>query len=159
MLLDVRAHDFPKPPNAFADLAWRGIREVQAHVVQSVSLAWIEAITGHEGDFLLDRRFQQSLTIRPRWQRHPEKEPAVRVRPRYFFRKKFIECLEHYVATLGINLANQLHVLIEEVVRGYFVRNHLVEGAGVQVGALLQLHQFADDFRGGDDPSQAQSGS
>ena len=66
---------------------------------------------------------------------------------------------EHYVAAFAIDLANQLHVLVEKSIARDFVGYELSEGRSVQVGALLQLRQLADDLRRGDNPPQAKSGS
>src|SRR3954452_1460116 len=79
--------------------------------------------------------------------------------PRHFLGEELVQGLQHDVATLVVNAANEFHVFVEEVICRNLVGHHLVEGAGVQVGALLQLYEFADDLTGRNNPAQAQSGS
>ena len=74
-------------------------------------------------------------------------------------REELFQSLEHYVATFAIDLTNQLHVLIEKSIACDFVGHELSEGRSVQVSALLQLRQLADDLRRSDDPSLAKPGS
>src|ERR1019366_7261137 len=81
------------------------------------------------------------------------------MRPGDCGREEFFESLKHYVAAFAVDLANQLYVLVEESIARYFVGYELGEGRSVQVGALLQLRQLADDIRRSDDPSQAKAGS
>ena len=74
-------------------------------------------------------------------------------------REELFESLQHYVAAFAIDLANQLHVFVEESIARDFVGHELSERRSVQIGALLQLRQFADNLRRGDDPSQSKPGS
>jgi len=53
--------------------------------------------------------------------------------------------------------ANLAHVRLEDAALGNVVGDHLIEGAGVQVGALLALHEPPDDFRRRDNPPDAQA--
>ena len=79
--------------------------------------------------------------------------------PGYFGREELLQRLKHHVAAFAIDLTNQLYVLVEESIACDFVGHELSEGRSVQVGALLQLRQLADDLRRGDDPSQSKPGS
>src|SRR5208282_5667860 len=79
--------------------------------------------------------------------------------PGHCGREELLESLEHYVAALAVDLTNQLHVFVEEPIACYFVGHKLGEGRSVQVGALLQLRQLADDLWRRDDPSQTKAGS
>src|SRR5450759_1503457 len=73
--------------------------------------------------------------------------------------EELFQSLKHYVAAFAIDLANQLHMLVEEAIARDFVGHELREGRSVQVRALLQLRQLADDLRRSDDPSQSKPGS
>ena len=90
--------------------------------------------------------------------RHPEEQAALGMSPCYFGREIFVQRMQHRIAALAINLANQFDVLVEESVARDFVGNVLTEGGSVQVGGLFQLHQFADHVFGSDDPGQTNSG-
>ncbi len=67
------------------------------------------------------------------------------------------ERFHHHVAPLAIDAANQLDVLVEEVIARHFVGHHLDKRRGVQVGALLELHKFGDHVWRRHNPSQTQS--
>src|SRR5450759_836455 len=73
--------------------------------------------------------------------------------------EELFQSLKHYVAAFAIDLANQLHMCIRDSIARDFVGHELREGRSVQVGALLQLRQLADDLRRSDDPSQSKPGS
>src|SRR5450756_762963 len=73
--------------------------------------------------------------------------------------EELFQSLKHYVAAFAIDLANQLHMLVEEAIARDFVGHELSERRSVQVGALLQLRQLADDFWRSDDPPQSKPGS
>src|ERR1039458_318636 len=74
-------------------------------------------------------------------------------------REEFLQRLEHYVAAFAIDPPNQPDVLLKESIARDFVGHELCEGRSVQVGALLELRQLADDLRRSDDPSQPKPGS
>src|ERR1700687_1335314 len=73
-------------------------------------------------------------------------------------REEFFQSLKHYVAAFAIDLTNQLHVFVEKSIARDFVGHELSEGRSVQVSALLQLRQLADNLRRSHDPSQSKSG-
>jgi len=47
--------------------------------------------------------------------------------PGYFGREELFERLEHYVAALAIDLADELYVLVEKAIAGYFIGDELVK--------------------------------
>src|ERR1022692_676276 len=79
--------------------------------------------------------------------------------PGHLWREELFQSLQHHVAAFAINLTNQLYMLVQESIARDFVGHELREGRSVQVRALLELRQLADDVRRRDDPSQPKSGS
>src|ERR1700690_268054 len=75
--------------------------------------------------------------------------------PGHFGREELLQSLQHDVAAFAIDLTNQLDVLVEESITRDFVGHELSEGRSVQIRALLELRQLADDVGRSDDPSQA----
>src|SRR5208282_220175 len=73
--------------------------------------------------------------------------------------EELFQSLQHDVAAFAINLANQLHVFVEESVARDFVGHELSESRSMQVRALLELRQLADDVRRSNNPSQTKPGS
>src|SRR5271165_1405631 len=154
MVLQLVGHSDGQPANTLTDLLRLGVGEVQPHVRAGVT-AGIEGVTGNESDVLAQGSVQQLHGVNSRRQGHPQEQPAFRMRPCHLRREVVVESLQHGVAAFTIDTANKFDVLFEEAILGDFVGDHLVEGAGVEVGALLQLHQTADDVRWGNDPAQA----
>src|SRR5271157_1366113 len=79
------------------------------------------------------------------------------MRPGDLGREVVMQGLQHRVTAFSINPADQFHVLFEEAIPRCFVGNHLHKAAGVEVSALLQLHQPADYIGRRHDPTQSQS--
>src|ERR1019366_198750 len=153
-------HRRRQPPYALANLLRSGVRKVQSHVAGAfVAIAGVEGIARHERYILLDCRFEKGLDINSCGQSYPEKEPTLRMSPSDFRREELFQSLKHYVAAFAIDLTNQLDVFVEESIARDLVGHELSEGRSVQVGALLQLRQFADDLRRSDDPPQTEPGS
>ena len=145
--------------DAFANLLRLTVGEVQPHVAATlVAVVGVKAIAGNEGHVFRQSRGQQRLRVTAFRHRHPQEQPALGMGPGHFAREVLVQSVEHGVAALAIDLANELDVLVEEAVAGDFIGDVLVEGGGVQVRGLLQLHQLADDVFRRDDPGQADSG-
>src|SRR5208337_1518446 len=83
---------------------------------------------------------------------YPEEKAALGMGPSYGGREEIFEGLEHDVAAFAINLADQFHMFVEIAVAGHFIGHELVEGRSMQVGALLELGELADNFGRSDDP-------
>ena len=99
----------------------------------------------HEGDLLLLERLLEELGgVEALRERDPEEEAALRLRPAHPLREVPLERGQHRVPPLAVDLADRLHVAVEEPVLRHLVRHHLAEGAGVEVGALLHLHEARD---------------
>src|SRR4051794_27292305 len=142
--------------DTFADLVERGIREVETQVALPF-LARKEAVAGHKSHVPLDGFLQKFIAVGARGKSDPEKQSALGMGPSDLFGKVFIERLQHHIAAFTVDLADQFDVLLEEVVAGDLVGDHLDEGAGVEVGSLLKLHEFANDFARGNDPAEAEA--
>src|SRR5262249_18488819 len=105
--------------NAFANLVWRSIGEIKPKVpapLGRVAVAGIERIAGHEGDVLLERRLKELVRIHPLRQRDPQEQASLRMSPAHFCREVLLQSLHHHIAPLAIDAADQLDVLVEEVV-------------------------------------------
>src|ERR1019366_9568996 len=79
--------------------------------------------------------------------------------PGYFRWEELLQSLKHHVTAFAVDLTNQLDVFVEESIARDFVGHELSEGRSVQVSALLQLRQLADDLWRSYDPSQSKSAS
>ena len=118
----------------------------------------MEGVPGHVGDARLQGAVEQLQAVEPGRQGRPEEEAAGRARPAGVRREVPGQRLEHGVAALVVDVAQLAHVAVEEAAAGGLPGHHLGERGGVQVGALLELHQPVDDLRRRHHPADAQAG-
>src|ERR1700752_1036132 len=121
-------------------------------------LVRIEAVSRHKRDVFAESRPQPRLRVGALWHRYPQEETALRMRPRDFMREVVVQCLQHGVTPLAIDLSNQLHMLIEEAIPRNLVGHILIESGSMQVCGLFELHQLADDVLRRNDPGEPDSG-
>jgi hypothetical protein len=116
-------------PYSFPDSFRRSIRKVQTHVAADVlMISRIEWIARNKRHVVCESRTRERPNIHTWWQGNPEKESTLRASPGDFGREKFLQSLQHYVATLAINAPNQLNVLVEKTVASNFECHELNEG-------------------------------
>lgn len=144
--------------DSFFDHFGAGIGEIDAEGVVTPA-AGEEALTGYKGNFMFERLLENFGGIERFGQRDHEEEAAFGTSPCGFGGEVFVHEAEHEVAPFTVDLPEHGDVRGEEgfVLRD-FVGDELVEGAGVEVGGLFDLHQFFDDGRGGDEVADAQAG-
>src|SRR5579863_6380873 len=109
-----------------------------------MAVVGIETVPWDEGDFFGERGAEQRLRVSSFGHRNPKEQASLGMGPGDFRRKILVESMQHGIAALAVDLADELDVLIEEAVAGNFVRYVLIERGSVQVGRLLELHQFDD---------------
>src|SRR5580765_4593394 len=125
---------YGEPPDALVDNVRLTVGEVQAHVPATlVPVIGVKAFAWYESNVLRQCRRQQSLRIATLGHAHPEEQATLGMSPCHFGREIFVQRIEHRIATLAINIADQFHVLIEESVASDFEGNVLAERRGVQV--------------------------
>ncbi len=153
-------HRRRQPPYPLSYLLWSRIRKIQPHMPSAFdAVVRIERISRHKRNVLFERGVEYGLHVQAFGQSYPEEQTALGMSPGDGGWEEFLQRLQHHVAAFGIHLANQLYVLVEESIARHFVGHELRERRSVQVGALLQLRQLADNLRRRDDPSQPQPGS
>src|SRR5207302_6262543 len=121
--------------------------EVQPHVPASivpVSIGRIEAVSRNKRNVFSERGAQERLRVRPLGHGHPQEKTTLGMSPGDFGGEKLLQGMQHGIAPLAVDLANQLDMLVEEAIPGNFEGHILVEGGGMQVSRLLELNQFAD---------------
>ena len=118
----------------------------------------MEGHAGNEGDVTFHRH-QQLSCIDAFRQGHPEEEAALGACPPGLGREVPFQHLQHQIAPLAVHAADLAHVLVKEAVVHHLVGHHLVEGARVQVHALLGHDAALDDRLRCDDPAKPQAGS
>src|SRR5271166_4389276 len=150
-----------QPPYAFANLLRLPVGEVQPQVTAAFTgepvAGSVKTVSGHEGHIFLQRHLEQLVAIHPLGQRHPQEQPALGMRPGHFRREELLQRFQHHITALAIDFSYQFDVLIKKIIFGHLVSNHLRERRSVQVGALLELDEFCNHVRRGDNPPQAQA--
>src|SRR5579884_4079367 len=117
----------------------------------------MEGCSRHEGYFLLHSLFQYFSRIQAFWQRDPEEEATLRMRPGNMRREVIRERGQHGIAAFAIDLADQRDVLFDKALTSHLIGDHLSEGWRVEIGPLLGLNELADQWGRCDDPAQAQT--
>src|SRR5207244_983028 len=110
-----------------------------------LAVVGVERSTRNEGYILFESCFKQLLAVHALRQGDPQEQTTFGMRPLHFWRKKLLKRFQHGVAALTIDAADQLDVLVEEVVARHFIRHDLSEGGSVKIASLFQLNQFGDN--------------
>src|ERR1700741_4289945 len=108
----------------------------------SVAVTGVERISRHERHILLEGSFEKTVAIHASRKRDPQEEPAQRTSPAYFRWTKFFKRIEHHISALAIDTADQFYVFIEKSIPRHLIGNHLGKRRCVQIGSLLELHEF-----------------
>src|SRR5437764_912242 len=150
-------HGNRETADALSNLLRLGIREIQTQMPQAFLAIRVKRVAGYKRHVLLKPRFKEFLRIHALWQGDPQEQPTLRMSPGNFGRKKFLQSGKHHVTTFAINATDQLDVLVEEIVAGDLVGQHLDEGGSVQVSAYAGIIAGNTDVLGAVDGESLQS--
>jgi len=112
-LLQVRLYGHAQAANAFANLLWPGVGEVQAKMPATFLALPVrseERISWNKGDILLECFVKKLVCVHTLRQSHPEEQASLGMGLFHFWWKILRESLEHDIAALPVNIANFLHV-------------------------------------------------